>query len=664
MAAPTSRRRPVTVPTYTPDLPIEATDAPDPLDAIRGFVPRRRVEPTEGMPRFTGGAVGAISYDAVSAFETTVPLPERDPIGVPTAAFIETDLVLVFDHLTHTLSAIASLHTEAPDFEGRYRIAEEAIFEALDRTSRPSALELAGPATRTNGTTALSDPIETSLGRDEYIHAVEVAKDAIAAGEAIQVVLARRQSFDLPTDPTTGQPLDGIGLYRSLRRVNPSPYLFFVRTPQFEVVGASPELLLQAEGDKLTTHPIAGTRPRGADAREDEILAEQLQKDPKERAEHVMLVDLGRNDLGRVSRAGTVTVSKYMEVERYSHVLHLVSHVEGRLKPELDALDALKAVFPAGTLSGAPKVRAMQLIAAAEGERRGLYGGAVGYLGYDGNLDTAITIRSAVLKDGQAHVHTGAGIVAGSVPESEFEETEHKAAALRRAIEQAAGHRRKPAAGHPPNPASRSRPPDDPRGRQLRQLHVQPRPGAPGRRAPTSRSFRNDAIDRAELEALADDPASDLRGIVISPGPGDPDDAGISVATVEVAAEREIPLLGVCLGMQSMAAAYGASIVRAPTLVHGEATEVTHDGAGLLEGMPPAFMAARYHSLAVDPATLPPVLRVTAMSEVDRVIMGIRHVALPMEGVQFHPESVLTPQGPAPPRQLPAPGRGRGGGSP
>ena len=293
----------------------------------------------------------------------------------------------------------------------------------------------------------LAGPIETSLGREEYIHAVEVAKDAIASGEAIQVVLARRQSFNLPLDPATGASLDGIGLYRALRRVNPSPYLFFVRTPAFEVVGASPELLLQAEGDKLTTHPIAGTRPRGADEREDALLAEQLQRDPKERAEHVMLVDLGRNDVGRVSRAGTVTVSKYMEVERYSHVLHLVSHVEGRLKPELDALDALRAVFPAGTLSGAPKVRAMQLIAAAEGERRGLYGGAVGYLGYDGNLDTAITIRSAVLKDGQAHVHTGAGIVAGSVPESEFEETEHKAAALRRAIEMAAGVPETPRSG-------------------------------------------------------------------------------------------------------------------------------------------------------------------------------------------------------------------------
>jgi anthranilate synthase component 1 len=435
-----TQTRPVTVEAYHPELPVDATPAPDPLDAIRAFVPRRRVQPTEGMPRFTGGAVGALAYDAVSTFEPTVPLPDRDPVGAPTAAFIETDLVLVFDHLTHTLSAIASLHTDAPDLEGRYRIAESAIFEALERTARPSAAEITGPGSgrgSANGHLPAAEPrpIDTSLGRDAYIHAVEVAKDAIAAGEAIQVVLARRQSFDLPADPATGAPLDGISLYRALRRVNPSPYLFFVRTPGLEVVGASPELLLQVEGDRLTTHPIAGTRPRGADEREDQLLAEQLQKDPKERAEHIMLVDLGRNDLGRVSRPGTVTVSKYMEVERYSHVLHLVSHVEGRLRPDLDALDALRAVFPAGTLSGAPKVRAMQLIAAAEEERRGLYGGAVGYLGYDGNLDTAITIRSAVLRDGQAHIHTGAGIVAASVPESEFDETEHKAAALRRAIE-------------------------------------------------------------------------------------------------------------------------------------------------------------------------------------------------------------------------------------
>ncbi len=431
--------RPVGVVDYTPDLPVAELPADDPLAALRAFLPRRTVEPTEGMPRFTGGAVGALAYDAVSVFEPTVPLPFADPVGVPLASFIETDLVLVFDHLTHTLAAIASLHTDAPRLEERYRVAERALFEALERTARPSAAEMAGasaaPAAPTSGASA---PPETSLGREAYEAAVRNAKDAIAAGEAIQVVLARRQTLALPAR-ADGTPLDGIGLYRSLRRVNPSPYLFFVRTPSFEVVGASPELLLQVEGERLTTHPIAGTRPRGADAKEDELLAEQLQADPKERAEHVMLVDLGRNDLGRVARPGTVRVSKYMEVERYSHVLHLVSHVEAKMAPGLDALDALRSVFPAGTLSGAPKVRAMQLIAAAEGERRGLYGGAVGYLGYDGNLDTAIAIRSAVLKDGAAHIHTGAGIVAGSVPEREFEETEHKAAAMRRAIELAAG---------------------------------------------------------------------------------------------------------------------------------------------------------------------------------------------------------------------------------
>ncbi|HEU0243164.1 MAG TPA: anthranilate synthase component I family protein [Candidatus Limnocylindrales bacterium] len=446
--------RPVGVTEYAPDLPVTVSDAADPLDALRAFVPRRRVLPSEGMPRFTGGAVGALSYDAISTFEPSVPLPDRDPVGVPLASWIETDLVLVFDHLTHQLSAIASLHTEAPDLEGRYRIAERAIFEALERTARPSQAEMSAAFGRSGAADGDTAParlgqIETSLGRDEYIRAVEKAKDAIAAGEAIQVVLARRQSFDLPAGPE-GAPIDGIGLYRALRRVNPSPYLFFTRTPGMEVVGASPELLVQVAGERLSTHPIAGTRPRGQTPADDERLADELRGDPKERAEHVMLVDLGRNDLGRVARPGTVTTSQYMEVERYSHVLHLVSHVEAKLRTDLDALDALRAVFPAGTLTGAPKIRAMQLIAAAEGERRGLYGGAVGYLGYDGNLDTAITIRSAVLKGGQAHVHTGAGIVARSVPESEFEETEHKAAAMRRAIELAAA----PAAPGTSRPAS------------------------------------------------------------------------------------------------------------------------------------------------------------------------------------------------------------------
>ncbi len=469
--------RPVGVVDYAPDLPVTETESVDPLAALRAFVPRRRVAPVEGMPRFTGGAVGALSYDAVSAFEPSVPRPDRDPVGVPLASFIETDLVLVFDHLSHQLSAIASLHTDAPDLEGRYRIAERAIFEALERTARPSQAEMGAAFGRSEATDGAAvaplGQVETSLGREAYIKAVEHAKDAIAAGEAIQVVLARRQSFALPTGPD-GRSMDGVALYRALRRVNPSPYLFFVRSPGFEVVGASPELLLQVVGDRMTTHPIAGTRPRGATPAEDDRLVDELRRDPKERAEHVMLVDLGRNDLGRVARPGTVATSQYMEVERYSHVLHLVSHVEARLRPDLDALDALRAVFPAGTLTGAPKIRAMQLIAAAEGERRGLYGGAVGYLGYDGNLDTAITIRSAVLKAGQAHVHTGAGIVARSVPESEFEETEHKAAALRRAIELAA----EPALRSPASSTSASGAQPGPGGAQPGSNAGEPQPAA------------------------------------------------------------------------------------------------------------------------------------------------------------------------------------------
>ena len=467
--------RPLSESRWDASLPVEPLAAADPLDALRRFMPRRRVEPLGGMPRFIGGAVGALSYDAVSVFEPTVPLPDRDPVGVPLATFLETDLVLVFDHIAHTLSAIASLHTETPRIEERYRIAERAIWEALERTARPVAAESsfrmpdleastadatdasegtgAGADAGTGGTDD-ADEARTSMGRDAYEHAVVVAKEAIASGEAIQVVLARRQTLDLPAGGD-GRPVDGLGVYRALRRVNPSPYLFFVRAPGYEVVGASPELLVRVTGRRIATHPIAGTRRRGADEAEDRRLAEELQADPKERAEHVMLVDLGRNDLGRVAEPGSVAVTKYMEVEKYSHVLHLVSHVEAKLAEGRDALDALRSVFPAGTLTGAPKVRAMQLIARAEGERRGLYGGAVGYLGYDGDLDTAITIRSAVLKDGLAHIHAGAGIVKGSDPASEFRETEAKAAATRRAIEAAAGgpSSHLPAAGVAAGPA-------------------------------------------------------------------------------------------------------------------------------------------------------------------------------------------------------------------
>jgi anthranilate synthase component 1 len=348
-ATATIQERPLGTATWAPDLPVRTEPVTDLLSTLRSFVPRRRVAPRDGMPRFTGGAVGVLAYDAVAAFEPTVPVPARDPVGVPLAAFMESDIVLVFDHLTHTLSAIASLPTETPNLESRYRAAEASIFDALERTARPSAAELAQASVRRGSGRNAIEPAatvpepEASLDRDAYVGAVDRLKGAIAAGEAIQVVLARRQSFPLPSDPATGRPLDGIAIYRALRRTNPSPYLFYVRMPDFEVVGASPELLVQVVGDRLTTHPIAGTRPRGATEDEDRRIAEELRTDPKERAEHVMLVDLGRNDLGRVARPGSVAVTKYMEVETYSHVLHLVSHVEARLRPELDALDALRS---------------------------------------------------------------------------------------------------------------------------------------------------------------------------------------------------------------------------------------------------------------------------------------------------------------------------------
>ena len=376
-----------------------------------------------------------------------------------------------------------------------------------------------------------------------------------------------------------------------------------------------------------------------------------------------MLVDLGRNDLGRVARAGTVTVSKYMEVERYSHVLHLVSHVEGRLKPDLDALDALRSVFPAGTLSGAPKIRAMQLIAAAEGERRGLYGGAVGYLGYDGNLDTAITIRSAVLKDGQAHVHTGAGIVAGSVPEKEFEETEHKAAALRRAIEMAAG------VAETPRPdrlaeieadevdATRSRPAmilvidnyDSFTFNLVQALQAAGRGGPRRAQRRDRRSRRSRRWPTIRPPSCAGSSSRPVRATRTMPGSR----SGPS-RSPPIAACRSWASVSGCSRWRSPS---GRRSSARPTLVHGEASEVTHDGQGLLEGMPPAFMAARYHSLAVDVATLPPELRVTAMSEVRPGRHGHPPRRAAARGRPVPPRIRPDPAGAAPPRELPAPGR-------
>jgi len=390
-----------------------------PLEALRRVV--SAVEAAAGPVPFTGGFVGWFGYDLVRLVER---LPGRppDPFGLPVAWLARFDDVVVFDHAHQRVLAIANeVEDEVPPAEAERRLAE--LVAVLTAGDGPGLGAVAMPAGWGAGAPAAPpDGVEAVLGGAEFRHAVATAKEAIAAGEIFQAVLARR--FRLP------RRVPPLGLYRALRRVNPSPYMVLLEAPEAALVGASPEMLVQTTGRRVATRPIAGTRPRGADEAGDRRLAEDLVADPKERAEHVMLVDLGRNDLGRVAAPGTVEVASFLEVERYSHVMHLVSSVEAELAPGRGALDALLACFPAGTVSGAPKIRAMEIVDELEPEARGPYAGAVGYLSYSGDLDTCITIRTLVVREGETSVTAGAGIVADSDPEREERETEHKAAAL------------------------------------------------------------------------------------------------------------------------------------------------------------------------------------------------------------------------------------------
>jgi anthranilate synthase component 1 len=371
-----------------------------------------------GLPRFTGGAVGYLGYDAAAWFE---PVELQPGAAVEDeAGFMLFDTVLAFDHVRHRILIIANARiTGDEDLEALYQFAcarIEFVERELERTlSRPP--KTSGP------------PLEvtSNVSREEFERMVRTAKEYIAAGDIYQVVLSQRFEAPLAADPFT--------VYRALRHVNPSPYMYFLRIGDRSIVGSSPEMLVRVEGRRVETHPIAGTRPRGRTEEEDVRLAEELKRNEKERAEHVMLVDLGRNDVGRVSAYGTVRVPTYMALERYSHVMHLVSIVEGKLDDDHDRLDALVACFPAGTVSGAPKVRAMEIIAELENRRRGVYAGAVGYVDFAGNLDFCITIRTVVIENGRAYVQAGAGIVADSNPRAEFEETRDKARAVIRALE-------------------------------------------------------------------------------------------------------------------------------------------------------------------------------------------------------------------------------------
>ena len=379
------------------------------------------------LPRFTGGAVGWLAYEAVTAFER-LPHARHQPYGaLPDGVWARFETVIAFDHLRHTLLLITHICLDAADLRAEY---DRAVAEIDALAARLESQEGTWQSSRLAAMPAPSTDLpvfeSSNFTYAEYQRAVEQAKEYIFAGDIFQVVPSQR--FARPTSA------NAFTIYRALRAINPSPYMYLLRGYAGEIIGASPEMLLRVEDGVVETHPIAGTRRRGHNEAEDNDLAAELLADPKERAEHLMLVDLGRNDVGRVSIPGSVQVPQFMEIERYSHVMHLVSRVTGRLRPELHPLDALRACFPAGTVSGAPKIRAMEIIAELERDQRGPYAGCVGYLGFDGTLDTAITIRTIFLKDGVAYVQAGGGVVADSQPDLEWHETQSKARALLRAI--------------------------------------------------------------------------------------------------------------------------------------------------------------------------------------------------------------------------------------
>ena len=389
------------------------------IETLRELMNSFRSPFVPGLPRFTGGAVGYLGYDTASWFEPTVARPGRTVDG-DDAGFMLFDTVLAFDHVQHRILLIANARISGDEeLRGLYQFAcakIDFLERELERALSLPRPEAAEPLTLTSN---LTQPAFEAIVRQ--------AKEHIAAGDIYQVVLSQRFSADVGVDPFT--------VYRALRHVNPSPYMFFVRMGGRSIVGSSPEMLVRVEGRHAVTHPIAGTRPRGRTEEEDQRLADELKRNEKERAEHVMLVDLGRNDLGRVCQYGSVRVPTYMALERYSHVMHLVSVVEGQLADDSDRLDALASCFPAGTVSGAPKVRAMQIINTLEPSARGIYAGAVGYLDFAGNLDFCIAIRTIVLEAGKAYVQAGAGIVADSNPTAEYEETRDKARAMMRALD-------------------------------------------------------------------------------------------------------------------------------------------------------------------------------------------------------------------------------------
>lgn len=391
----------------------------NPLEALRDILKRYKPVIDPNLPPFFGGAVGYIGYNMIRSFED-IPDKNPDDLSLPDCFFMFTDTVLIFDHVMHKIKIVSNAHVMGDP--------EKAYDEAVNKIERLNQkLKIAKPIKpeKLNGKYKLK--YKSNFKKEEFEQAVEKCKEYILAGDIFQVVISQRLKTQLKTDP--------FNVYRALRIINPSPYMYYLKFGELKIVGSSPEILVKVNNNKVTLRPIAGTRKRGSTPQEDEALIKDLLSDPKELAEHIMLVDLGRNDCGRVSKFGTVKPTDLMVIEKYSHVLHIVSNVEGELDDGKDSFDVLAACFPAGTVTGAPKIRAMEIIDEIENVKRGPYAGVVGYFGYNGSLDSAITIRTIVIKDDTAYVQAGAGIVADSVPEKEYEETLMKATGMLRAIE-------------------------------------------------------------------------------------------------------------------------------------------------------------------------------------------------------------------------------------
>ena len=574
----------------------------NPSEVLRQILADYKSPKMEYLSSFTGGLVGYFSYDYLGYSEPTVKREVEDTENFKDVDLMLFDKVIAFDNLKQKIILIVNMPLADPEVGYNKAVMELKQMRNLLRNGEKKD----EPAGRLLG------EVQPLFDKERYCDMVESAKAYIREGDIFQIVLSNRLAA----------PFEGslLNTYRVLRTLNPSPYMFYFSGTDVEVAGASPETLVKLEDGVLHTFPLAGTRPRGKTEAEDQALEAELLSDEKELAEHNMLVDLGRNDLGRLSRFGTVEVESLHSIERFSHVMHIGSTVRGIIRDDKDALDAVEAVLPAGTLSGAPKIRACQLIGELENNKRGIYGGAIGYIDFTGNMDTCIAIRIAYKKNGKVFVRSGAGIVADSVPEKEYEECINKAKAVVNALEISRG------------------------GRCMILLIDNYDSFAYnlyqfiGEINPDIRVIRNDELTVDEIRALHPE------RIILSPGPGRPEDAGV---IMDVARElgSEIPVLGVCLGHQAICAAFGGTVTYAKELMHGKQSETTFDvGSKMFHDCPAQAPVARYHSLAVDEDTLPECLKVTART-VEGEVMAVEHREYPIYGLQFHPESIMTPDG-------------------